>query len=129
MDAGEHFFKRVKKIIQSGEDRSDDRIVAEIRDHFQESLQDLNPGLVLEMFQHYYQKWLDREDENKTLYQLGESLQDMVAFFQGFDATAQWKFSQEEWFFIVEGVNQMAEDMDLHRLNDMVRYLVERGVY
>ena len=129
MTASEAYYKKAKEAIRHGEGKPEQQIADDIRDVLFAFLKELPENLKHDIFNFYFDQFLDSEDENKTLYQLAESPMAMIDFMTGQGADLTVEFSEEEWDMIKEGINANAEDMDMRLLNQLMTVLVEKKRY
>lgn len=129
MTASDAYYKKAKDAIRRIEGRSDEEIADDIREALFSFLKELPDNLKHDIFNFYYDAYLDDENENKTIYQLAEKPMAMIDFMTGQVPTAEAEFSEEEWDMIKEGINANAEDMDLRLLNQLMTILVEKKRY
>jgi len=129
MTASEAYYKRAKDAIRRGEGKSDEVIAGDIRDVLFTFLKELPENLKHDIFNFYFDRYLDDESPDKTLYQLAEAPQGMIDFMTGQVASVDAEFSEEEWQMIKEGINANAEDMDIRLLNQLMSVLVDKKRY
>lgn len=129
MTASEAYYKKAKEAIRRSEGRSDEQVADEIRDVLFSFLKELPENLKHDVFNFYFDQYLDDESPDKTLYQLAEKPMAMIDFMTGQVASIDAEFSEEEWALIREGINANAEDMDLRLLNQLMTVLVDKKRY
>ena len=129
MTASEAYFKKAKEAIRHAEGKPDEEIAGEIRDVLFSFLKELPDNLKHDIFNFYFEKFLDDQAADKTIYQLAEGPMAMIDFMTGQGATVEAEFSEEEWEMIKEGINANAEEMDLRLLNHLMTILVDKKRY
>ncbi len=129
MNASEAYYKRAKDAIRRGEGRPDEQVAGDIRDVLFTFLKDLPDNLKHDIFNFYFDQYLDDPSDEKTLYQLAEAPMNMIDFMTGQVASVDAEFSEEEWQMIKEGINANAEEMDIRLLNQLMSVLVEKKRY
>lgn len=129
MTASDAYYKKAKEAIRRTTGRSDDDIADEIREALFSFLKELPDNLKHDIFNFYYDRYLDDERPDKTIYQLAEGPMAMIDFMTGQVPSAEAEFSEEEWAMIKEGISANAEDMDLRLLNQLMSVLVEKKRY
>jgi len=129
MTASEAYYKKAKDAIRRAEGRSDELIASEIREALFSFLKELPDNLKHDIFNFYFDQFLDNEAPDKSIYQLAEAPMAMIDFMTGQVPTIEAEFSEEEWEMIKEGINANAEDMDLRLLNQLMTVLVEKKRY
>ncbi len=129
MTASEAYYKKAKEAIRQGEGKPDEQIAGNIREVLFSFLKELPDNLKHDIFNFYFEKFLDDEAADKSIYQLAEGPMAMIDFMNGQVATIDAEFSEEEWEMIKEGINANAEDMDLRLLNQLMTVLVEKKRY
>jgi hypothetical protein len=129
MNASEAYYKRAKDSIRRSEGKPFEQVAGDIRDVLFSFLKELPENLQHDIFNFYYDQYLDDTAEDKTLYQLAEAPMGIIDFMTGQVATVDAEFSEEEWQMIREGINANAEDMDLRLLNQLMSILVEKKRY
>lgn len=129
MTASEAYYKKAKEAIRRAEGQADERIADGIREVLFSFLKDLPDNLKHDIFNFYFDQYLDNESESKSIYQLAEAPMNMIDFMTGQAASVDTEFSEEEWQMIKEGINANAEDMDLRLLNQLMTVLVEKKRY
>lgn len=129
MNASEAYYKRAKEAIRRGEGKKIEVIAGDIRDVLFTFLKELPENLQHDIFNFYYDAYLDDESPDKTLYQLAEGPRAMIDFMTGQVASVDAEFSDEEWEMIREGINANADDMDIRLLNQLMSVLVEKKRY
>jgi hypothetical protein len=92
-------------------------------------LKELPDKLKHDIFNFYFEKFLDDPSPDKSIYQLAEGPLRMIDFMTGQVATVEAVFDEEEWEMIKEGINANAEDMDLRLLNQLMTVLVDKKRY
>jgi hypothetical protein len=117
MTASDAYYKRAKDAIRRNEGKPEQDTADEIREVLFTFLKELPDNLKHDIFNFYFDRYLDDPAEDKTLYQLAEGPMAMIDFMTGQVPTAEAEFSEEEWAMIREGINANAEDMDLRLLN------------
>lgn len=129
MTASDAYYKKAKEAIRRTEGRSDEDIADEIREALFSFLKELPDNLKHDIFNFYYDRYLDDQNPEKSIYQLAEGPMAMIDFMTGQVPSAEAEFSEEEWAMIKEGINANAEDMDLRLLNDLMTVLVDKKRY
>lgn len=129
MTASDAYYKRAKDAIRRNEGKPEEDTADEIREVLFTFLKELPDNLKHDIFNFYYDRYLDDPAEDKTLYQLAEGPMAMIDFMTGQVPTAEAEFSEEEWAMIREGISANAEDMDLRLLNQLMAILVEKKRY
>ena len=129
MTASEAYYKKAKEAIRRSEGQPDEQVSGEIRDVLFSFLKELPDNLKHDIFNFYYDKYLDDLTPAKSIYQLAEGPLAMIDFMTGQVATVEAEFSEEEWEMIKEGINANAEDMDLRLLNQLMTILVDKKRY
>jgi len=129
MTASDAYYKKAKEAIRRTEGRSDEDIADEIREALFSFLKELPDNLKHDIFNFYYDRYVDDENPEKSIYQLAEGPMAMIDFMTGQVPSAEAEFSEEEWAMIKEGINANAEDMDLRLLNDLMTVLVDKKRY
>lgn len=129
MTASDAYYKKAKEAIRRTEGRSDEDIADEIREALFSFLKELPDNLKHDIFNFYYDRYLDDPSETKTIYQLAEGPMAMIDFMTGQVPSADAEFSEEEWSMIKEGISANAEDMNLRLLNDLMTVLVAKKRY
>ena len=129
MTASEAYYKKAKEAIRRSEGQPDEQVAGEIRDVLFSFLKELPDNLKHDIFNFYYDKYLDDLTPAKSIYQLAEGPLAMIDFMTGQVATVEAEFSEEEWEMIKEGINANAEDMDLRLLNQLMTILVDKKRY
>lgn len=127
MTRSEYYFKKAKQIIQKNTDAPAEKTAAEIRECLFTFLEGLSGQLKHEIFQFYYEKWLETGDP--SLYKLAEMPQNIIDLFHGDVDGLVMDFSDEEWMLVREVVDVAADEMNLNLLNKLVGILTEKGVY
>ena len=128
MTASDAYYKRAKDAIRQHEGQPEEAAEA-IREVLFTFLKELPETLKHDIFNFYYDRYLDDPSESKTLYQLAEAPQAMIDFMTGQVPSTEAEFSEEEWALIREGINANAEDMDLRLLNQLMAVLVDKKRY
>lgn len=123
------YYKRAKQVLKNSTGKDEDQLAAEIRDVLFDSMRDIPTNLQHDIFNFYYDKYLDLEDPNKTLYTLCEMPVPMIDFLMGNILTDDLKFSDEEWDLIREGINAVADEMDMTMLTRLMTILVDKKKY
>ncbi len=129
MNASEAYYKRAKDAIRRGEGKSDEQIAGDIREVLFTFLKELPENLQHDIFNFYFDAYLDDQSPDKNLYQLAEAPQAMIDFMTGQSASVDAEFSEEEWDMIRDGINANAEDMDIRLLNQLMSILVDKKRY
>lgn len=129
MTASEAYYKKAKEAIRRAEGKPDEQIAGDIRDVLFVFLKELPENLKHDIFNFYFEKFLEDESPDKSIYQLAEGPQAMIDFMTGQGADLNAEFSDEEWEMIKEGINANAEEMDLRLLNQLMTVLVEKKRY
>ena len=129
MTASEAYYKKAKETIRRGEGRPDEQVAGDIREALFGFLKDLPENLKHDIFNFYFDQYLDSPATDKTLYQLAEAPMAMIDFMTGQVPVVEVEFSEEEWEMIKEGINANAEEMDLRLLNQLMTVLVEKKRY
>jgi hypothetical protein len=129
MTASEAYYKKAKEAIRHSEGQSEELVSGQIREVLFSFLKELPDNLKHDVFNFYFDKYLDDEAEDKTLYQLAEGPMAMIDFMTGQVASVDAEFSEEEWEMIKEGINANAEEMDLRLLNQLMTVLVDKKRY
>ena len=129
MTASEAYYKKAKEAIRRGEGRPDVEVAGDIRDVLFVFLKELPENLKHDIFNFYFEQFLDDESESKSIYQLAEKPMAMIDFMTGQGADLDAEFSEEEWEMIKEGINANADEMDLRLLNQLMTVLVEKKRY
>lgn len=129
MTASEVFYKRAKDAIRRGEGKGEDEIANDIRDALFVIIQDLPSTLQHDIFNFYYDLWLEKDDEGKNLYQLAEMPLKLIDFIKGQLTSSEVEFSDDEWAMIRDGINACADSMDIRLLNQLMTILVEKKRY
>lgn len=129
MTASDAYYKKAKEAIRRAEGRTDQAVADEIREVLFSFLKELPDNLKHDIFNFYFDKYLDDPSEDKSLYQLAEGPMAMIDFMTGQVPSAEAEFSEEEWSMIKEGINANAEDMDLRLLNQLMTVLVDKKRY
>lgn len=129
MTASEAYYKKAKEAIRRAEGRTDVEIAGDIRDVLFVFLKELPDNLKHDIFNFYFEKFLDDPSPTKSIYQLAEAPQAMIDFMTGQGASVDAEFSDEEWEMIKEGINANADEMDLRLLNHLMTILVEKKRY
>ena len=129
MTASEAYYMKAKEAIRQHTGRPDEDIADEIRDVLFSFLKELPDNLKHDIFNFYFDRFLDDVSPDKTLYQLAEGPMGMIDFMTGQVASVDAEFSEEEWEMIKEGINANAEDMDLRLLNQLMTVLVDKKRY
>ena len=129
MNASEAYYKRAKDAIRRGEGKPEEQTAGDIRDVLFTFLKELPENLKHDIFNFYFDQYLDDESPDKTLYQLAEAPLAMIDFMTGQVASVDAEFTDDEWSMIKEGINANAEDMDLRLLNQLMSILVEKKRY
>lgn len=129
MTASDAYYKKAKEAIRRTEGRPEAETAEAIREALFSFLKDLPENLRHDIFNFYFDQYLDNPDPDKTLYALAESPLAMIDFMTGQGTPTDTPFSEEEWEMIREGINANAEDMDLRLLNDLMAVLVEQKRY
>ncbi len=129
MTASEAYYKKAKEAIRHAAGQSDEQIADQIRDVLFSFLKELPDNLKHNIFNFYYDRFLDDEAADKSIYQLAEGPMGMIDFMTGQVASVDAEFSEEEWEMIKEGISANAEDMDLRLLNQLMTVLVDKKRY
>jgi len=129
MTASEAYYKKAKEAIRAGQGKSEELIAGDIREALFYFLKELPDNLKHDIFNFYFDQYLDNEDPNKSLYQLAEGPMPMIDFMTGQVADLNAEFTEEEWSLIKEGINANADEMDLRLLNTLMTVLVEKKRY
>jgi hypothetical protein len=129
MTASEAYYKKAKEAIRRAEGKPDEQIAGDIRDVLFVFLKDLPENLKHDIFNFYFEQFLDDESAEKSIYQLAEKPMAMIDFMTGQAADLNAEFSEEEWEMIKEGINANADEMDLRLLNQLMTVLVEKKRY
>ncbi|MEI8095580.1 MAG: hypothetical protein WCG80_15325 [Spirochaetales bacterium] len=129
MTGSEAFYKKAKDAIRRKTGRPDEEIAGDVRDVLFAFLTELPDNLKHDIFNFYFEKYLDDTTEGKTVYQLAEAPLAMIDFMNGELTTDEVVFSDEEWELIREGINANADTMDLRLLNQLMTILVEKKKY
>lgn len=129
MTASDAYYKKAKEAIRRTEGRSDEDIADEIREALFSFLKELPDNLKHDIFNFYYDRYVDDQNPEKSIYQLAEGPMAMIDFMTGQVPSAEAEFSEEEWAMIKEGISANAEDMDLRLLNDLMTVLVDKKRY
>jgi len=129
MTASEAYYKKAKEAIRRAEGRPDEQIAGDIRDVLFVFLKDLPENLKHDIFNFYFEQFLESDDPQKSIYQLAEAPQAMIDFMTGQGADLDADFTEEEWDMIKEGINANADEMDLRLLNQLMTVLVEKKRY
>ena len=129
MTASEAYYKKAKEAIRHAAGQPDEQIADQIRDVLFSFLKELPDNLKHDIFNFYFERFLDDEAPDKSIYQLAEGPMAMIDFMTGQGADMDADFSEEEWEMIKEGVNANAEDMDLRLLNQLMTVLVDKKRY
>jgi hypothetical protein len=129
MTASEAYYKKAKEAIRQGEGKSDEVVAGTIQEALFVFLKDLPDNLKHDIFNFYFDRYLDDENPDKNLYQLAEGPMAMIDFMTGQAADLDAEFSEEEWALIKEGINANADDMDLRLLNQLMTVLVDKKRY
>jgi hypothetical protein len=129
MTASDAYYKKAKEAIRRTEGRSDEDIADEIREALFSFLKELPDNLKHDIFNFYYDRYLDDVNTDKTIYQLAEGPMAMIDFMTGQVPSAEAEFSEEEWSMIKEGISANAEEMNLRLLNDLMTVLVDKKRY
>lgn len=123
------YYKRAKQVLKNGQDKAEDQLVAEIRDVLIDSMRDLPSSLQHDIFNFYYDKYLELDNPDKNLYTLCELPMDMLDFLRADIKGDELAFTDEEWAMIREGINATADEMDLETLNRLMTILVDKKKY
>lgn len=129
MTASEAYYKRAKEAIRRAEGKPDEQIAGDIRDVLFVFLKDLPENLKHDIFNFYFEQFLEDESSEKSIYQLAEAPQAMIDFMTGQAADLDAEFTEEEWAMIREGINANADEMDMRLLNQLMSVLVEKKRY
>ncbi len=129
MTASDAYYKKAKEAIRRVEGQSDSDAAESIREVLFSFLKELPENLKHDIFNFYFDQYLDSEDPAKSLYQLAEAPMAMIDFMTGQVPAVDAEFSEEEWEMIKEGINANAEEMDLRLLNQLMAVLVEKKRY
>jgi hypothetical protein len=129
MTGSEAYYKKAKEAIRRKQGRPDEEIAGDIRDVLFGFLTELPDNLKHDIFNFYFEKFLDDTNEEKTIYQLAESPLAMIDFMSGLVPAADVSFSEEEWEMIREGINANADTMELRLLNQLMTILVDKKRY
>jgi len=129
MTASDAYYKKAKEAIRQVEGQSDSDAAEGIREVLFSFLKELPENLKHDIFNFYFDQYLDSEDPAKSLYQLAEAPMAMIDFMTGQVPVVDAEFSEEEWEMIKEGINANAEEMDLRLLNQLMSVLVEKKRY
>jgi hypothetical protein len=129
MTASEAYYKKAKEAIRRAEGRPDEQVAGDIRDVLFVFLKELPENLKHDIFNFYFELFLDDPSPDKSIYQLAEAPMAMIDFVTGQGLAMDAEFSEEEWEMIKEGINANAEDMDLRLLNQLMTVLVEKKRY
>lgn len=129
MTASEAYYKKAKEAIRRVEGRNDEEIADDIREVLFSFLKELPDNLKHDIFNFYFDRYLDDEAEDKSIYQLASAPTAMIDFMTGQVPSTEAEFSEEEWAMIKEGISANAEDMDLRLLNQLMTVLVDKKRY
>jgi len=129
MTASEAYYKKAKEAIRHAAGESDEQVAGQIREVLFSFLKELPDNLKHDVFNFYFDRYLDDESADKSIYQLAEGPMGMIDFMTGQVASVDAEFSEEEWEMIKEGINANAEDMDLRLLNQLMTVLVDKKRY
>ncbi len=129
MTGSEAFYKKAKEAIRRKQGQPDEEIAGDIRDVLFLFLKELPENLQHDIFNFYFEQFLEDTNPEKTIYQLAEKPLAMIDFMNGQLATDEVVFSDEEWDLIREGINANADTMDLRLLNQLMSILVEKKRY
>lgn len=127
MTRSDYFYKKAKQIIQKDSGAPKEKVAAEIRETLFYFLDGLPNNLKHEIFQFYYEQWLDSGGED--LYILAEKPRLLVDLFHGDFQGMDLELSQEEWVLVREVVDAAADDMNLDLLTKLARLLTENHMY
>lgn len=129
MTASEVFYKRAKEAIRRGEGKGEYEVSCDIRDSLFVIVQDLPASLQHDIFNFYYDKYMELPQDSRTLYQLAEMPLKLIDFMKGQVASSEADFSDDEWMMIKEGINACADSMDIRLLNQLMTILVDKKRY
>ncbi len=129
MTGSEAFYKKAKEAIRRKQGQPDEEIAGDIRDVLFGFLKELPENLQHDIFNFYFEQFLEDTNPEKSIYQLAEKPLAMIDFMNGQLTTDEVQFSDEEWELIREGINANADTMDLRLLNQLMTILVEKKRY
>ena len=129
MTGSDAYYTRAKEAIRRKQGRPDEEVAGDIRDVMFTFLTELPENLKHDIFNFYWEKFLDSDPATRTIYQLAEGPLAMIDFMNGQLATNEVEFSEQEWELVREGINANADTMDLRLLNQLMTILVEKKRY
>lgn len=129
MTASDAYYKKAKEAIRRAEGQPVPDVADQIREVLFSFLKELPDNLKHDVFNFYYDRFLEDESPEKSIYQLAESPMAMIDFMTGQVPAVDAEFTEEEWEMIKEGINANAEDMDLRLLNQLMTVLVDKKRY
>lgn len=129
MTRSDYYYKKAKQTIQNRGSKTEDQVIADLRDVLFEFLPSLPASLRHDIIHYYLDRWLDRPEAERSLYDLAEAPRGFVDLFHGDLQALDRDFEPEEWMLVKETLDASAGEMDMDLLEKIARLLVERGTY
>jgi hypothetical protein len=127
MYISDRYLKQVRKIRRNSQDKSEERLLAEIREAFLVQFNQLPANMRHDLFNAFVEIYFDSDTRFRDVFEFAEHLGALIDLYNREFDDPNRKMTDQEWMVVKNLTDDFAEELDIETLTYVMNQLLSGG--